>query len=33
MNIGSKISDLRKEKGLSREAIGKIGRYFGRCNR
>lgn len=24
MNIGSKISDVRKEKGLSRDALGKI---------
>lgn len=24
MNIGNKISDLRKEKGLSRDALGKL---------
>jgi transcriptional regulator with XRE-family HTH domain len=37
MNIGSKISDLRKEKGLSREAIGKLvgtsGAVIGRYER
>jgi transcriptional regulator with XRE-family HTH domain len=37
MNIGSKISDLRKEKGLSRDALGKLvgtsGAVIGRYER
>ncbi len=37
MNIGNKISDLRKEKGLSRDALGKLvgtsGAVIGRYER